>query len=184
MMIRRFHADDIRRAKEVHFYNERTLYVVDDDDEAYGFHREGGDWFYKSNFWDYFESEIMLSFFTPITKDEAAEMYASWCKQTEREYCCVSDARYYLDAEAEVLHLIGGAGEHFCLCRSLPEFWDPYELFLTQTASVRFSQGIERGNGERYFYRSDFSLDGLSEISKRDAETLEDEWCRDFTICG
>jgi len=77
-MKRNFSADDIRNAKEVHLYNEGILYVIDHDDEAFGFTRGSAEWFYKENFWDYFESETMLSYFTPITKDAAADLYTQW----------------------------------------------------------------------------------------------------------
>lgn len=78
VMKRNFSADDIRNAREVHLFDEGILYVVDHDDEAFGFTRESAEWFHKANFWDYFESETMLSCFTPITKDEAAKLYTKW----------------------------------------------------------------------------------------------------------
>lgn len=80
-MKKEFSANEIRSAKEVHLFNKNTLYVVDSDDEAYGFYRYGGSWYHKSDFWDYFESSTMLSCFTPITKSEAAELYDAWCER-------------------------------------------------------------------------------------------------------
>lgn len=80
-MKKEFSTNEIRTAKEVHLFDKDTLYVVDSDNEAYGFYRYGGEWYHKSNFWDYFESTTMLSYFSPITKDEAAELYDAWCEQ-------------------------------------------------------------------------------------------------------
>lgn len=80
-MKRNFSADDIRNAKEVHLYDEGILYVIDHDDEAFGFTRGSAEWFHKANFREYFESEAMLTYFTPITKNEAAELYTQWVNE-------------------------------------------------------------------------------------------------------
>lgn len=72
---------DILNAKEVHLYNKDTLYIVDYDDEAYGFHRDGDGWFIKKNFWDYFDSPMMLSYFSVISKEEAVRLYKEWLKR-------------------------------------------------------------------------------------------------------
>lgn len=77
-MNKQFTAEDIRNAKEVYLFDEGILYVVDDDDEAYGFTRCSDAWFHKRNFWDYFETSSMLSYFTLITKEEAAQLYTQW----------------------------------------------------------------------------------------------------------
>ena len=357
-MNKQFTADEIRATKEVHFYNGDTLYIVDSDDEAYGFYRFGSGWYHKSNFWDYFESETMMSYFTPITKDEAADLYLSWCElqhtanqrlddaicfatdhhagQTrkgtnipyilhplevlqilysmradtelliagvlhdtvedtdatldeirerfgsdvadlvasnsedksktweERKqhtidtlpsaphrvkqliladklanlrsiaydfrnlgdklwerfnapaekqawyYGGIDDAlstlqyhgdcadlywefnrlykdvfvKYYLDKDAEVLHQVCLSGEHYCLRKSLPEFWDSYEEYLAYTISNRIAEGIKEPDGERQFHNTAFSTEGLISLSRKDAEHLEDEWCKQFTICG
>jgi len=351
-MEKNFTADEIRRAKEVHLYDGDTLYVVDADDEAYGFYRYGGTWYHKSNFWDYFESETMMSYFAPITKDEAAVLYESWCERlktanarlnqaicfaTERHagqtrkgttlpyilhplevlqilysmradtevliagvlhdtvedtdtsmeeirarfgddvaelvasnsedksktwderkrhtietlssaphrvkqliladklanlrsiahdyknlgdqlwsrfnapaekqawyYGGIDDAlstlqyhgdcadlywefnrlfkdvfvKYYLDEENNVLHQVCRSGEHYCLQKSLPEFWDTYADFLAQAISEQAKDGTHR------FYRTEFSAEGLTEITRRQAEQMEDKWCDEFQICG
>ena len=77
-MTKQFASEDILNAKEVHLYDDYILYVVDHDDEAYGFTEHSEAWFHKANFWDYFETSTMLSFFTPITKEEAAKLYEGW----------------------------------------------------------------------------------------------------------
>lgn len=73
--------DDILNAKEVYFYDEDTLYIVDHEDEAYGYCKTGNGWFHKNNFWDYFESSEMLSYFSKITKEEALSIYKKWSGQ-------------------------------------------------------------------------------------------------------
>ena len=73
--------DDILNAKEVYFYNEDTLYIVDHTDEAYGFCQTGNGWFHKNNFWDYFDSSMMLSYFSVVSKEKAVELYKKWSEQ-------------------------------------------------------------------------------------------------------
>lgn len=73
--------DDIINAKEIYLYNEDTLYIVDLAEEAYGFCKTGRDWFHKSNFWDYFDSSMMMSYFSVVTKEEAVALYKQWAGQ-------------------------------------------------------------------------------------------------------
>ncbi|MBQ4047002.1 MAG: hypothetical protein IJC93_01360 [Clostridia bacterium] len=75
-MDRQFTEQDILNAKELCLFDNRVLYLITEDDEAYGF--TGGAWFYKSNFWDYFESESMLSYLSMPTKEEAVALYRAW----------------------------------------------------------------------------------------------------------
>lgn len=77
-MAKQFTAEDILNAKEVHFYNNDTLYIVDHDDEAYGYSKGCSGWYHKENFWDYFESELMMTYFSHITKEEAVQLYLGW----------------------------------------------------------------------------------------------------------
>lgn len=77
-MSRQLTKKDILNAQEAHFYNDSVLYVVIDDDEIYGITEGSLEWFKKENFWDYFESSMMVSYFTPITKEKAVSMYESW----------------------------------------------------------------------------------------------------------
>ena len=92
--------------------------------------------------------------------------------------------KYYLDKDAEVLHQVCLSGEHYCLRKSLPEFWDSYEEYLAYTISNRIAEGIKEPYGERQFHNTVFSTEGLISLSRKDAEHLEDEWCKQFTICG
>lgn len=349
--MKKFTAEEIKRVKEFHLYDGDTLYVIDSDDEAYGFYRYGGEWFHKSNFWDYFESSDMLSYFTPITKNEATELYESWCElhrtanqrlddairfATERHagqtrkgtnipyilhplevlqilysmradtelliagvlhdtvedtdtmleeirerfgadvadlvasnsedksktwderkqhtiemlrganhrvkqliladklsnlrsiaydyrkvgdklwerfnapaskqawyYGGIDDAlnnlqhtgckdvyweyvglfkdvfvKYYLDKDEKVLHQISLSGEHYCLRKVLPDFWDTYEVFLAESISGQIA------DQNRQYYSIGFSTDELVSLSRREAESLEDEWVRNSTFCG
>lgn len=77
-MEKQFTVSDILSAKELYFYNQEILYIVDETDEAYGFHKDGSEWFHKENFWDFFDSSMMLSYFSTVTKEEAAKMYQEW----------------------------------------------------------------------------------------------------------
>lgn len=79
-MSKQFSANDILNAKEVYLYDNGILYLVDKDDEAYGFSRGCTEWYHKGNFRDYFESETMLSYIRSITKEEAVQIYLTWTK--------------------------------------------------------------------------------------------------------
>lgn len=79
-MSRQLTKKDILNAKEVHFYDNSVLYVVIDDDEVYGNTEGCLKWFEKENFWEYFGSSLMLSYFRTITKEEAVRMYEAWKK--------------------------------------------------------------------------------------------------------
>lgn len=82
-----FSSEDILNAKSAYLYDNGILYIVDRDDEAYGFTAKSTEWFHKENFWDYFDSELMLTYLTPLSKDDAVLLYESW---TNDEH---SDAR-------------------------------------------------------------------------------------------
>ena len=51
-----------------------------EEDEVYGLHKGSQSWFEKKNFYDYFESSWMMSYFSSITKEEAADMVEEWNK--------------------------------------------------------------------------------------------------------
>ena len=356
-MNKQFTVDDIRAAKEVHLYNSETIYIVDADYEAYGFYRFGSEWFHKSNFWDYFESETMMSYFTPVTKDEAATLYEEWRElqrtankrldeairfATERHtgqtrkgtnipyilhplevlqilysmradselliagvlhdtvedtdttldeirerfgsevaelvasnsedksktweerkqhtidtlpsvpyrvkqlifadklanlrsiaydfrnlgdklwerfnapaekqawyYGGIDDAlsslqhtdckdvyweyvglfkdvfvKYYLDKNAETLHQVCLSGEHYCLRKSLPEFWVSYEEYIAQEVSAQIDSLKKTTYEMRKYYSTRLSAGDMTQLSRKLAEHIEDEWCGQFTIGG
>lgn len=79
-MSRQLTKKDILNTKEVHFYDNSVLYVVTDEGAVYGTTEGCLEWFEKENFWEYFESSLMLSYFRPITKEEAVWMYEAWKK--------------------------------------------------------------------------------------------------------
>lgn len=82
-MERQLTREDILNAKAIHLYNEDTIYVeLNDTEDVYGSYK-GGEWFVKGNFWDYWDSSIMLSYFQYLTPDEAFKLLDKW--QTERE---------------------------------------------------------------------------------------------------
>ena len=71
---------DILNSKNVYFYSEDTIFVELEEDEVYGLHKGSQSWFEKKNFYDYFESSWMMSYFSSITKEEAADMVEEWNK--------------------------------------------------------------------------------------------------------
>ena len=90
-MARQLTREDILNAKAIHLYNEDTIYVeLNDTEDVYGSYK-GGEWFVKGNFWDYFESEIMMSYFQTLTPEEALNMLEKW----EQEYECEVQAEHY-----------------------------------------------------------------------------------------
>lgn len=90
-MARQLTKEDIMKAKAIHLYNENTIYVeLNDEDNVYGSYK-GGEWFVKGNFWDYFESEIMMSYFQTLTPEEALKMLEKW----EQEYESEVQAEHY-----------------------------------------------------------------------------------------
>ena len=79
-----FTEQDILNAKEVYLFDNGILYIVDHNDDAYGYCQGGGGWFFKENFWDYFDSRLMLAYFNCPSKEEAVQMYREWNKNTGR----------------------------------------------------------------------------------------------------
>lgn len=90
-MEKQFTVTDILNAQAVHLYDNSCLYIVIGG-EAYGFYENGSEWFHKENFWDYFDSSLMLSYFTPITKEEAAQIYMGWTKDPAADCMRLNEA--------------------------------------------------------------------------------------------
>lgn len=73
-MERQLTREDILNAKAIHLYCNDTIYVeLNDTENVYGICK-GGKWFVKENFWDYFESSLMLSYFRRLTAEEAIKL--------------------------------------------------------------------------------------------------------------
>lgn len=82
-MDRQLTRDEILNAKAVHLYNDNTVFVeLDGCDDVYG-SVDGINWYVKNNFWDYFESELMMSYFQMLTPEEALELFDKWNKERE-----------------------------------------------------------------------------------------------------
>lgn len=87
----RITAADIRTAQEVHLYKNDTLFVVIGD-RVYGFQEGGSAWFQKENLWDYPESDLMMTYFTRITREEAAQLYLGWTKDPAADCMRLNEA--------------------------------------------------------------------------------------------
>lgn len=84
-MSRQLTREDILNSKDVYLYTEDTIYVEMKEDEVYGIYKGGRSWFEKKNFYDYFESSLMMSYFSSITKKEAADMVEEWLELAATE---------------------------------------------------------------------------------------------------
>lgn len=70
--------EDILNAKAIYLYAEDTIYVeLNDTEDVYGSYK-GGEWFVKGDFWDYWESSVMLSYFHSLTPKEAFKLLDIW----------------------------------------------------------------------------------------------------------
>lgn len=72
---------DIMNAVEITLYSDTVLYIVDENDDAYGFYKIDKKWIYKQNYYDYFDSSLMLQYFKILTPEEAVELYEQWMNE-------------------------------------------------------------------------------------------------------
>ena len=79
-MGRQLSKEEILNAKEVYLYSEDVIYVELEDDDVYGLCKGGLEWYKKESFYDYLESQQMMSFFSNITKETAINMINEWKK--------------------------------------------------------------------------------------------------------
>ena len=77
-MSRQLTREEILNTQRVYLYEESVIYVEVEEDEVYGFNKGGSEWYKKDNFYDYFDSSLMMSYFSSITKEEAADMVEEW----------------------------------------------------------------------------------------------------------
>ena len=75
--------EDILEATEIILYLGNVIYIVDENDDAYGFHKESKKWEYKRNYYDYFESSLMLEYFEILTPNEAVALYKEWLNESD-----------------------------------------------------------------------------------------------------
>ena len=84
-MTRQLTKEDILNAKAIHLFNETTVYVeLNDTEDVYGSYK-GGEWFVKVNFWDYWDSELMLSYFEMLTPQKTFKLFEKWQREYEKE---------------------------------------------------------------------------------------------------
>ena len=74
--------DEILASKSVHFYNGDTLFVELDEDEVYELGKGCEEWDKKNNFYDYYDSSLVPSYFKYITKEEAADLAEEWIEMS------------------------------------------------------------------------------------------------------
>ena len=75
--------EDILKATEIRLYLGNIIYIVDEHDDAYGFHKETKKWEYKSNYYDYFDSSLMLEYFEILSPEEAVALYKEWLNASD-----------------------------------------------------------------------------------------------------
>ena len=95
MMDRQLTYEDILCAKAAEFFDGKILYVVEKNDEVYGFSKGSSQWHHKENYWDYLDSELMLPYFAPLSNEEAAQLYLSWTKDPRADSCRLDAAITY-----------------------------------------------------------------------------------------
>ena len=77
-MERQLTRKEILNAKAIHLYCGDTVYVeLNDKEDVYGICKDRK-WFVKENFWDFFDSTLMLSYFQPLTAGKALELLEVW----------------------------------------------------------------------------------------------------------
>ena len=70
--------EDILQSKNVYLYMHEIIYVEVKEDEVYALSQNSRQWRKKENFYDYLESSLMMSYFSGITKEEAAALAEKW----------------------------------------------------------------------------------------------------------
>lgn len=71
--------EDILNAKSIVYFDKKTIYVEPrKGDAVYGISQNSQGWFLKENYWDYYDSELMLSYMENITAEEAFRIIEAW----------------------------------------------------------------------------------------------------------
>ena len=149
-MSKDFSVEDILNAKDVHLYCKDTLYIVDQNDEAYGYIMGGSGWFHKENFWDYFDSSLMLSYFEHPTKEEAVRIYLDWIHYdpeidlSDASCSVYSSERRYIDFRISDKKLTLACQDFGPECKLMTGDDDEYEFFyqLDEENTLRFLKGL------------------------------------------
>lgn len=85
-MSRQLSKEDVLRAKEIHLYMDNIIYVVlDDSDKVYGIEKGSAEWKEKDDFYDYFDSELMMSYFSTLLAEEAVSILEDWQRNETQE---------------------------------------------------------------------------------------------------
>lgn len=85
-MSRQLKKEDILRAKEIYLYMGDIIYVaLDDSENVYGIEKGSAEWKEKDNFYDYFNSELMLSCFLTLLPEEAVSILENWQRNEQQE---------------------------------------------------------------------------------------------------
>ena len=75
--------EDILKATEIRLYLGNIIYIVDENDDAYGFDKFEKKWHYKRNYYDYFDSYLMLEYFEILSPEEAVALYKEWLSESD-----------------------------------------------------------------------------------------------------
>jgi len=77
--------EDILKAESVYLYNEDVIFV-ELKEGVWGFNKGGLEWYKKRNFYDYFESSLMMSYFSLLAKEVAVDMIEEWIKTAKNMF--------------------------------------------------------------------------------------------------
>ena len=123
----------------------------------------------------------------PTLSSALSSLQHTDCKDVYWEYVGLFKdvfVKYYLDKNAETLHQVCLSGEHYCLRKSLPEFWVSYEEYIAQEVSAQIDPFKKTTYEMRRYYSTRLSAGDMTQLSRKLAEHIEDEWCGQFTIGG
>ena len=84
--------------------------------------------------------------------------------------------QYYLDDKSNTIHQICLSGEHYCLNKARPDQWKTYKECLAKEISDNLETLISGSEPARQFHRLHFSTEELTNISRKQAERIEDMW--------
>ena len=134
---------EILLAKKAYLYQNDTLFVVDSNDEAYGFNKQTKQWYHKENFWDYFESPSMMVYLIPINVQLAANLSYEWLVKGTPQEVVHNNYPFTVSFEADI---------------------EPYRFTLNSTTATIDYLDMQSQPGDDQYYSFDTDLPLLATI--------------------